>query len=258
MTRRILPIVVAGLLLPLSACDNSDPEEAAPSLIPEAAFQLDTELFSGAPKSAAGINFAAGVFRVWPVSLVLTAHMVLPAAVTAAAVSADPVFEDGAWRWTSTTTHGIQSVSFTLVGTPASPGTDWQMLVSYSDNGVQLVDYELFNGHTENNGTEGEWSLYYPVNGVRTNVLNATWNNDSETDRILTLSVPATAPEAGGDSVTYTVDGDQRVFQWLQSEAGITHLVEWDAVTGSGSITASNFNNGVQACWDTSQDDVAC
>jgi hypothetical protein len=246
-------LIVAALLLPISACDNAGSnEDEVPAVIPPDMFQVGTDLFSGNPKGAAGINFAAGALRVWPVSLIVTAHMILPAAVTAAAVSTTPVFEDGAWKWVASTTNGAQSVQFTLLATPTNPGHDWSMRVSYNDRGTIIDDFELYSGHTENNGTEGDWSLNYLIAGTSTNVLNAVFNKDSETDKTLTLSIPS------GDSVTYVEDGNFRSFEWFQSEASLTHLVEWNHVTGAGSITATNFNGGVEACWDEFQDDVAC
>lgn len=254
-SRVFAAFVTAALLLPISACDNAGEDDEPPALMPAAAFQMDTQVFN---TKSAGPNFAAAALRVWPVSLAVTAHMILPAAVTLAAADADPVFEDDAWHWRTSAQSGVYSIDLELVATPASPGHDWSMLVSY-DNGTEVLeDFELYSGHTENNGTEGNWSLNYMLNGTQTNVLNATFNSDSETDRQLELSIPVTAPAHAGASVEYVVDGTARVFMLNTVNPVATHVVEWDAETHVGSVTAPNYNGGLKACWDANLDDVAC
>jgi len=254
-SRVFAALVTAALLLPISACDNAGEENEPPALIPAAAFQMDTQVFN---TKSAGPNFAAAALRVWPVSLAVTAHMIIPAAVTLAAANEEPVFEDGAWHWTTSTQSGVYSIDLELIATPVSPGHDWSMLVSYNDGTQVLDDFELYSGHTENNGTEGNWSLNYMLNGIQTNVLNAMFNSDSVTDRQLELSIPATAPAHAGASVEYVVDGTARAFTLNAVNPAGTHVIEWDAETNVGSITAPNYNGGVTACWDANLDDAAC
>jgi hypothetical protein len=259
--RRVLPFAIAASLLVVGACDNSDPGDEAPALFLDDTFELGTDFFdpSAQPKTAAGIHFGAAALRVWPVSLILTANLILPAAVTHAATQVDPVFEDDAWHWSTTTTaYGQQTISLDLSATPSSPGHDWSMIVSFAHGAIPITDFELFSAHTENNGTEGSWQLFYPDGDESVNVLDAEFNKDSETDKQLTFAIPDDAAQNAGDSVTYTEDGDLRTFRWIQVDAELQTYVEWDHVTQEGSITATNYNSGEKACWDADLEDVVC
>lgn len=253
-----LPLASIALLLFIGACDSANDADDAPDVYLDSMFEVDTEVFQAAPKSAAGIHFGTAALRVWPVSVVLTTSLFLPAAVTHAATQVDPIFEDGAWRWSTSTSNGQQTVEFNLSATPTSPGHDWSMLVSYADGENQITDFELFTAHTENNGTEGNWQLFLPNGDESLHVLDAEFNKDSETDKQLSFSIPDDAAQNAGDSVTYTEDGDLRTFTWMQVDAGINTYVEWDNLTGEGSITASNYNSGLKACWDADLEDIVC
>ena len=263
--KRLLSLSTALLVVAsLAGCDNSNPEDEAPQLIAPDLFEVDTNFFSTAPTASAKVeskeHVINGALRVWPVSVVVSASLILPAAVTNAALQDEPEFVDGAWRWESTATFNANSVTFGLNAEPERNGHNWSAVLSYYDAGSQsqLDNFELYSGRTQNGGTEGNWSLYLPIEGVSTNVLNADFVRDSETDKSITFSIPATADENAGDSVTYTVDGDSRLFIWTQVGQGVTHTVEWNDATGEGSITATNYNGGQKACWDSNQDDIPC
>lgn len=261
--RRLLSLTTLVLVVAsLSACDSGNPGDEAPALIAPDLFEIDTSLFAtpAASKVETKENFINAAVRVWPVSIVMTASLVLPAAVTNAALQDQPEFVDGAWRWESTATFNANTATFGLNAEPEGNGHNWSAVVSFYDAGTQtqLNDFVLYSGRTQNGGTEGNWSLYLPIDGVSTNVLNADFLRSSETDKTVTFSIPAAADANGGDSVAYTVDGNDRTFVWTQVTAGITHTVEWNALTGEGSITATNFKNGQKSCWDSNQDDIDC
>ena len=70
--------------------------------------------------------------------------------------------------------------------------------------------------------------------------------------------MPDGVGERGGDAVEYGRDGVARSFDWTQVAEGFDHLIEWDDTTQAGSITATNYNGGVRACWNEVLEDVAC
>jgi len=72
----------------------------------------------------------------------------------------------------------------------------------------------------------------------------------------LTFSVPETNPheEARGASVRYEADGTARLPDGYEPTPGRARLVEWDAATGAGSVTAWSYNDGGRACWDANLD----
>ena len=170
-----------------------------------------------------------------------------------------PEFIEGSWNWTSDVARDGVTYTFTLLATPSGNGHDWSMLVSYDDgNGISVTDFELYSARTEDAGSRGSWSLYYPIEGQRTNVLSAEFTRVDSDDKELVFSVPENGTANAGDSVRYAVDGDARIFHWTQVQEQVEHVVTWSAATGEGQIVATNFNEGNAACWDTAGEDIAC
>jgi hypothetical protein len=89
-------------------------------------------------------------------------------------------------------------------------------------------------------------------------VLDAEYNYAGDASHEVRFHVPETADEHGGDYVLYVKDNDLRRFLWQQAAEGIDHDVRWNEVTKTGSIEATNFNGGAEACWDETFEDVDC
>lgn len=248
--------------LVLAGCDSaSDDDDATPpALIPAEAFSLQTDLFrqDGIPKTAVGLHFAAAALRVWPVSLIVGANLIIPVAVTGAALQADPERNGNTWTWASTTVVNGQDVTFALAATVQGAAVRWSARVSLSDGQQTLDDFELYTALTDLASQTGSWQLYYRIDGERRNVLNADFSVSGEMESTITYSIPASAERNAGDAVRYEVEGAERVFFWTQVDEGQDHLVTWDAATRTGSITATNYNDGQKACWDENLDDDAC
>lgn len=252
------------LLLPFlltTGCDSADDDTDQPEVINPEAFSMDTGVFDVVGKQASmGPNYTAALLRVLPVTILLEANLFIPQAVTAAALQADPIVEDGTWIWASTTTIDGRSATFRLTGTPDGREIDWSMRVTTTDPGTGEVynDFELYTAETTLDGQEGTWQLYYRLDGVRTNVLNAEFDVGSASEKTLTFRVPDTAESNAGDSVRYGAEGNERSFFWTQVANALTHDIVWDAATKAGSITATDYKDGAKSCWDTQLNDVAC
>lgn len=256
-------MLVSGSLI--SGCDSQGDDGdngTPPALISENAFALQVDLFQpGSSKQIASkVNFAAAALRVWPVSILVSANLIVPVAVTAAALQDSPELVDGAWRWETTVLVADATVEFELSATPSGSNVDWSMKIS-AENPLlgQVYDtFELYTARTTVGEQVGTWKLYYKVGGVRTNVLDASFAVTEDDTKSITYSIPVTAAENGGDSVFYETDGDVRHFFWQQLDAGMNHDIEWNAATREGSITATNYNGGVKSCWDANFDDKQC
>ena len=258
-SRYALSLSVFALVL--AGCDSAGEEEATPpALLPAEAFSLQTDLFrqEGIPKTAAGPHFTAAALRVWPVSIILSANLIIPVAVTGAALQNDPERDGQTWTWASTTEVNGQDVTFTLAATPEGSTIRWSARVSLSDGQQTLDDFELYTAQTDLASQTGSWQLFYRIDGERRNVLNADFSVAGETEAAITYSIPLPADRHAGDTVRYAVDSEERVFLWTQVEEGQQHLVTWNAATRAGSITATNYNDGQQACWDTALENAAC
>lgn len=246
-------------LFALAGCDGSGAnEDEAPPPMPAEAFALQADLFSQVPttkaESSTAANFTAAALRVWPTSLILTANLVIPSAVTQAALQAEPEFIDGAWVWDATANVSGQPFQFKLSGTIQGSSVAWSMHV----DGNQLDDFELYTGTTDLASRTGSWQLYYLLEGERQLVLSAGFSVDDEGVKEVTFTVPDSFTQAGGDSIRYTADGDEKSFLWTQQGEGLEHLVNWNEGTKVGSITAGNFNGGVRACWGSDLQDTGC
>ena len=224
------------------------------------AFSLQTNLFNqdDAGKTSAGAHFVAAALRVWPVSLIIGANLVIPVAVTAAALEAEPVQAGNTWTWTSTTIADGQTVTFSLAGTVNGSAINWSMRVSYTDGQQSYDDFELYTAVTDLATESGTWQLDYDIDGQRRNVLIADFVVSGEDSATITYRVPDDADSNAGDSVMYHTNGNERVFDWKQVDEALDHLVTWDAATQTGSITATNYNNGEKACWDADLENAVC
>ena len=254
-------IAVFSLIF-IAGCDSNAAEDEAPEVIPSEIFTLPVDLFDQTLSKSAqpGANFTAAALRVWPVSLIITANLVIPSLTTLQALQTEPVFQDGAWQWDSSVTANGQTVQFNLSAVRENGGTEWSMRITSTDlqGNTVLDDFELFTAQTSENGDVGSWQLFYLLNDASQNVLNASYVRDSETEKSIVFSIPETAVLGAGDSVEYEENGDERTFIWQQIAESITHTIIWNAVTLEGSITATNFNGGDEGCWDAALNDVAC
>ncbi len=254
--------IAAFSFVSISGCDSTSSEDEAPDVIPSEVFALPVDLFNQTASKDAmpGANFTAAALRVWPVSLIISANLIIPSLTTLSALDTNPVFENGAWQWTSITNSGGQEIQFILSAERFGGGTSWSMRITSTNplGGEVFDDFELFSAETSDNGTSGAWQLNYLLNGESQNVLNASYTITSDTEKSITFNVPQTAQQAAGDSVAYTENGDARTFIWQQVAESISHNVTWDATTLEGTISATNFNGGTMGCWDANLDDVAC
>ncbi len=257
------PLFVLALIgLILAGCDSSDSDDDTPEVIPSEVFTLPVDLFApGANKSAQpGIHFTQAAFRVWPVSAIVAANLIIPSAATAQALDAEPTFEAGTWTWQAETDLNGQPLSFALSAERIDDETVWSMRVTFSDtqNSLELTDFELFTATSSNDGLNGSWQLFYPTTEGSQNVVNADYVISGDDERMVTFSIPSGALSNAGDAVIYSEDEDARTFEWQQISAGNVHVVTWNSVTNEGSITATNYNEGAQGCWDSSLEDTPC
>ncbi len=261
ISNRIYLLLAAFTFITLTGCDSTNTEDEAPDVIPSEVFTLPVDLFNQttAKNEMPGVNFTAAALRVWPVSLIISANLIIPSITTISALEADPVFQDGAWVWAASASSGTQTIGYSLSASRSGGETTWSMRITTTDpaSGESLEDFELFSAQTSQDGAVGSWQLYYYLDGASANVLNASYTT-GDTEKTITFSIPQSAAQGAGDSVEYRESGTSRSFVWEQVAEAITHDISWDATTSEGSISATNFNSGTMGCWDTSLEDAAC
>jgi len=256
---RPLGLVLALLLIGLGAagCDSntsSDPE--APPVLEPDAFVFEADTFpetndeNPAVQPKAGTNVAVAATSVGVLSTVIAANLVIPRAVTAAALEAEPTVEDGTWIWRSSTRAEGTAVEFRLEGTPDGDRVRWRMFVTATNpNGTPSLDtFELYTAETLLNSEVGRWSLYYPIEGERRNVLDASYDLEGNRDEVR-FTVADGARRDVGDTVLYTEESTTRSVVYTQVEPEREAIIEWDAETKAGFIQAPNYRDGVTSCW---------
>jgi hypothetical protein len=260
--RAAVPAALIAALVLVAGCDSDGTGGEAPAVVAPGAFEFDATFPQTAHSGGDMENWANGASRVGVVTLAVGVHLVMPALATHAATQADPVVVDGTWIWENTIPIEGTPVTFRLEGTPEGQETDWRMLISSDEaiDGAAYDGFELYNATTTLDGRAGHWRLYYLIEDVRTHVLSADFDVDSDDVREITFTVPETNPnpDARGSTVLYDHNGDARQFDWHQEPEDFDHLVEWSESTHAGSITATNYNGGVRACWDTALQNVEC
>jgi hypothetical protein len=238
----------AGLL---AGCDSaSNVQDTPPASIAPAAFTFDTASFPDDARIGGGANFANAYVRVGLVSIVVGAQLILPHAATDAATSATPTVSGGTWTWATTTPVGANSVRVRLEGTPEGSAIDWRMQTAVGADPLAT----FYTGTTSLDGQSGQWRLFYPdaPNGA----LTADFDVRSAR-KTITFGVPA-GRDGAGSSVRYESEGRERLFDWRRQPENVRAVVEWDATTGAGAITAEDYNGGARACWNAARQDVAC
>ncbi|MDX1421131.1 MAG: hypothetical protein R3181_14295 [Rubricoccaceae bacterium] len=266
---RLLPALVLLAPLALVGCDDADPDPGIDPGSPPPVLAADAFAFDGTfpeeggqgARGAFGQNWWNASLRVGIVSLGVGVHLIIPSAATAAAGQADPYVEDGTWVWESTFTVNTSDITYRLEATPDGTEIEWRMLISSDDLGSDGYDaFELYDATTALDGESGSWRLYYEIDGERTRVLEADFEVTGADARELTFTIPETNPneDARGSTVRYVSDGDERLFDWHQEPEDYDHLVEWNAETQVGAITATNYLDGGRYCWDEDLEDAPC
>ena len=259
-TARSLATPVFLFVILLAGCDSASIDDAdPPAVIAPAAFEVDM-FEQPASKSNPGQHLTAALLRYVPVSLTLgVQYLLIPKIVTEGATMAEPVSVDGAWVWTMEKETAQGPFAVELTGRPDDGSIDWTMVISannpYTGN---IEDFVLYRGRTSDDGKEGSWELYYPIDGESANVLDAEFLIESPVEKQITFTVPPSAPQYAGYEVRYARDDNDRIFYWYQLDTGAEHTLTWNPVTGLGSIQSTNYKDGERYCWDAGGSDVEC
>jgi hypothetical protein len=253
----------SAILLALVAAGCSDPVDFGdpPDLPAAESMEFDLAFFNSggspaparAPAAVAGTNWITAAASVAVANLAVVIHTIVPVAVWRAAVANEPVFEDGQWHWRFSHHDGAHNYEGDLAGFIEDEELIAQMRVSASTLG--LDDFLWYVGTAPVGGTTGTWEFFDPAS-PSTVVGMITWSHPGTA--VWTVSFEAMAGANDGDVLTYEVEGAARSVSFNDVSEGTTALVEWNATTHAGSITAPGFNGGVKSCWDATLANTTC
>jgi hypothetical protein len=257
--------VLAALLLFIAACDSveSQQEPVAPAAVPEAAFDMDLSLFNaGASKEGSqGTNFLSAAIRVLIVNTGIYSILYIPAQVTAAAQEVEPIWNGEVFIWAADTLVNGQKEGFQLTARPDGNAILWEMEVTgYDDrNDVRFEDFLLYEARTGLSSNEGTFSIIFPTENGPVRLLDGTYAIvDEASDSTIRFSVPANVPEIGGMKATYRQEGVWFTLDFTEPDPAKRHIMRWNTETNEGSVTAYDYNNGEEACWDAALQNIDC
>ncbi len=260
-----------GLYLILGAlvwagCDTVEPatdEPVAPEVLPEEAFSMNLNFFDqdqpAGKSGAAPSHYLAAVLRVSVATVITGSILYHPAVLTAAVQQVDPVFSDGAYVWAADTLIDGRVHGVVLEARVNGEEVLWEMEVSGIDDetGTYLEDFLLYEAQTGILTEEGTFQIYFPIEGISQQVMDGSYSVTADDIHTLIFTIPRGVEDVGGSSAVYEHNGN-RITIDLTGPEGSRHLVEWDTETNEGSLTADDYNNGEQACWNASKVNVAC
>lgn len=266
--RRVLTLT---LLVGLTACDGDstspiDPGPA-PNLPPLTSMSGDFSLF-GAPtalaadfvpqSSMSALNFTNAAIRALAAQVVTVVGLAVPVATFGAAANSTPTFEDdNRWHWRFTAVDGGQTYTAHLSGAVQGSAVAWDMRITSPTHAPPLDEFVWYGGQGQVDRSSGTWTFYDPATPASsTGLLRIDWTHTSATDH--SWEATALAGPGSGDVFTATVDGNDRMLTYDDASEQTIVEIFWNAADGSGYLIAPNYNGGAMACWDTSQQDVAC
>lgn len=263
--------VLAILLLTATAACSDDPTSPdagnPPELPPLTTMTGDFSLFgsqsqSASPRAlsaeASNTNFANAALRVFAAQVVTTATLAVPVAVFAATANNTPTFEDdGLWHWRFTAMHGGETYVSHLSGSIQGEDVVWTMRVTSPTHDPALDEFVWYGGVGRVDRSSGTWTFYDPSSpSSPTALLTIDWTHVSATDHSWQATVES--GDGLGDVLSATVDGSDRLLTYRDASEDTLVEIYWNASDGSGYIIAPGYNGGVQACWDTNQEDTPC
>ena len=232
ITGKMLIFFLCGYLAFLPACgDSTGPADTAPDIPPQGTMVIDLSLFGGGnqtlPRTSdldnLPTNFGEALLTVLVVNLWVVVRLAIPVTATVSALSVDPTFDATAGKWCWETSHQFlnQTISLELKAAINSDGINWEMFVT-RQLPSPLDGFRWYTGQSQIDGTSGHWQFYdetRPEESHETARIN--WVYNSETDRTLTFL--NNSDDAGaGDSLTYTVDGDNVTMTLIDVSASNT------------------------------------
>lgn len=253
------------------ACDKNpaDPgNQQQPALPPQSSMTVDLSAFNQSlPKGQGeahtpGLNFITARLTVATINLAVATILSVPTLTFAAAISQQPVLkEDGKFHWIFTVNDGPKTFKADLAGWIDVPATEAVFEMRITTTGVTpaLNNFLWYEGRAKLDNKTGYWEIYdamRPATPIK--VLRIDWQAPETTRATLELTAIEQGVPTFGDKVKYNTDGNARSVTYNDASENTSVLIQWDAATKEGSITAPNYNGGNKACWDSQLNDVTC
>lgn len=256
-TARSILLSMCALLLVFGCGDettgpeNTDgTEKAFPYTLPDSTtMELDLSHLSGGAKpcqDATGLCHAVSAFAVGYANAVVFAYTAIPRLAFIAALTQPATWvPPSTWVWDYTIEAREDTARIELTGTvPDTTAMDWEMRISGTR--MDLDRFLWVSGQSLLDATEGHWILYDPnLPAAEQEALRVEWLNQAMYDRALSFVNVNTNHEGFGDTLSYTLTGNNAQVRFQDIDTGTT-WVEWDTGTGEGRLYGAQ---GDSCCW---------
>lgn len=263
-------IFLLGILV-LGACSETDsvfspptPTEVAPQLPNTETMKMDLSAFDeeatsdGEASNEEFSNFNNAVFQAYLLEVVVNWNLGLPSKIFDAAANTQATLNgQGKWVWSYSTRANSDRYEVRLLGDREDANTiSWQCYVTSTELGIE--NFLLFEGNSNNDGTQGTWYHYDIVTLDDEN--RATINEWSKQGDDLTLNIEVLPDgnEFSGDIIEFATDGTVNDAYFYNANLDTTTELQWNNETLVGYLITSNYNNGEKACWDSTLKNGTC
>ncbi len=266
---KLVSIFLIVLSLLLVSCFEKDPvaPTESPILPPAESMKIDVSYFQkGNLDKTAGMltknNFFNASVRVGVINVAVVVTMSVPTAVFAAAASNQPVWDsdDLKFHWIYTLTYNQLTFKADLAGwlDTKSGEAVWEMYITSNATNPKLDKFLWYEGRSKLDNKSGWWLIYDSQKpSERRYLLRLDWSIKG-TENILTFKNVTVGNEGENDLLTYWVNAAEREITFWDNSTKQTLEIYWELTKGTGYLIAPDYNSGQKACWDESQNDVAC
>ncbi len=278
MKKNLATLALLALFVPMLAGCGKEPTAPvsnavnAPAVPPASSMNFDFGFFdahgaaqtyaahpNGAEATLERSHWINAVVRVVYLNLTVADMFETPVLALQTALAQKPVLGDDGWyTWSYAFSDSGHNVSLKLRARVDGSIVTWRMLATDPQAVPAMNDFLWFSGETRLQNDRGFWLFHDLRNGAAVPVARIDWYNGAERDRSLTFrNVDGSSPDLD-DSLEYRV-ADALVSVTLHDQsAGTNMAIVWNETTGTGSLTAPDYNNGVRACWDAAQQNTVC
>lgn len=264
----ILFIIITSFNAFMMSCDNNPTksEDEVPVMPPLSSMQPDLSIFSGGSTQSAGKaanpqtkqHFAWAVTSVTLINAAVLLHLAVPTYIFGRALMEQPVLEsDGKFHWKFSPVYALVKYEADLAGWIDVPNTQtvWEMSVTQSK--LNLDTFLWYVGHGNLDGTQGDWTFYdFNQPDTLSSLIRIDWEDNTETDKLLTFTNIWETNVNVGDQLIYQVDGDSASVQYVDVSENTMLKIVWDYNTTAGYIQAPNYHDGLPGRWDENHDDL--
>ena len=246
------------IFLFISCSDTKNNNEITPVIPSVQSMTIDLSDFKDNPKSNAGSNFNAALFRAGVAKLIIDANLIIPKVLINGAQNRNgEIVADGEYQWRYTAENGEDDFSVLLTAeVDSEDDVEWNFFVTTSATNPPLNNFLFFSGNAEYDGTEGSWTYYdAQENGP---VSEIEWDIDNDGSVDLDFSVLSDRNGNDGAEIDYDFDGRIKTIVYVEGSSGDTTTIQFNTETNVGFIISPNYNEGIKSCWDETLSDVPC